>query len=376
MNKASIKLASFVRPRGSISPYTNLGGYVHGSRQLSSGAAVNADTGRGVGIVSVIGGSQTAIDSSFLALTEDLKLDVAWEPRQQHLELSTGWSPIPFNKEIYSCGVMVGNCVIELVEIRALSQLQKIIGKKKHEGSGTIISVGMKSEAGSPSACDVLSSMELDDAMSLVSRLSRHGGGDIKPIITDKFIGKNEFGTSLANLKLTGDEIRIRGIKEVVVGHPSVQDITASITTLKGIDSQVQMGKLNVWHFGTMCSPAIRLIPDSFSSIILQVDDLDTSVKYLSDASRTSHSFVGKTGGHPGQVRLHVAGMEKLDVRLCADSSFFDYFNKCSDTMMEEADYVEELQPHSRKAGSGSGVGDCWMEFRAMMKSPAGFFKK
>jgi len=68
-----------------------------------------------------------------------------------------------------------------------------------------------------------------------------------------------------------------------------------------------------------------------------------------------------------------------LELRLCASSMVTPDFAEGNSTLMEG---VIVQQPNSTslvKSSASDGVsseGDCWMEFRAMLKKPMGFIRK
>lgn len=68
-----------------------------------------------------------------------------------------------------------------------------------------------------------------------------------------------------------------------------------------------------------------------------------------------------------------------LNVRLSDSREFFSCFSEAQDALLAAS--IDELQSENvlgsrsqRRLGSRNAADDCWMEFRAYLKQPSGFF--
>jgi hypothetical protein len=130
------------------------------------------------------------------------------------------------------------------------------------------------------------------------------------------------------------------------------------------------------------------------SSLVLQVDDLG-QVKENMWRRDVAFEEIGGTGAAEGQVLLSSPLLRGLDIRLCdASAALSPYFNEGEEELTENV--LEELNPaiqqqrgqgaatgaaasspaalYRQMEGTGTGMGDCWSEFRSQMNRPSGFF--
>jgi hypothetical protein len=104
----------------------------------------------------------------------------------------------------------------------------------------------------------------------------------------------------------------------------------------------------------------------------------------------TSTNSSSSIGGSGGQYRFISADLAGLDVRLCGSAAYQSMFAEAHESLL--AGSIDKLQSTRVLGVLGSGAGgdddadeeedrrktssDCWMEFRATIRNPGGFFRK
>lgn len=142
---------------------------------------------------------------------------------------------------------------------------------------------------------------------------------------------------------------------------------------------------------------AMRLLHSPMSALVLQVEAGGlTAAK--DDLWRRGVEFeeIGGTGARESQILLSSPHLRGLDVRMCdggaALSPFFaegdevlreHVFDELNPAMSQPLVAIEEGGADGQQRASspaaayrrmGSGMGDCWSEFRSQLKRPGGFF--
>lgn len=120
------------------------------------------------------------------------------------------------------------------------------------------------------------------------------------------------------------------------------------------------------------------LSPPSF---VFQCNSVENYENSLSSNESFHVSRVGRTGAQAGQLIVRpVKKSLGFDIRLCETMSHASSFAEAQESLM--AGSLPELQStHVLKGANGSvdprtNSMDCWVEFRANMKNPWGFFSK
>ena len=91
---------------------------------------------------------------------------------------------------------------------------------------------------------------------------------------------------------------------------------------------------------------------------------------------------IGYSGNRIGQLMLLHDDIQGLDVRLCSEKKVSSAFYEAQESLLAAS--VEELQSSNALIGDGqegkddkrTGRGDCWVEVRANLKQPSGFFQR
>lgn len=139
-------------------------------------------------------------------------------------------------------------------------------------------------------------------------------------------------------------------------------------------------------------------------SLVFQCNDLDEAAGRVAGTAQegTKLARVGFTGSSGGQFMVRNPCLKGLDLRLCDSPELSSAFAEGQESLM--AGSLESLQsshvmaePPPRADGewghqglakdnlsdesegrldARNGLGDCWIEFRANAKAPAGFFRK
>ena len=132
---------------------------------------------------------------------------------------------------------------------------------------------------------------------------------------------------------------------------------------------------------------------------MFQCDNLESCVETLkgnaaADNTNTALAKVGFSGcGTGGQYMIRNSLLDGLDIRLCDATELSSSFAEAQEALLAAS--LDELQSvnvmnegsndgrnkskdsaTSQEGGSDAmnGLGDCWVEFRANVKKPGGFF--
>ena len=121
----------------------------------------------------------------------------------------------------------------------------------------------------------------------------------------------------------------------------------------------------------------LRLSPPSF---VFHCDSVQSCSERLSDDASFQQREIGHTGAKAGQLVIRHPDFLGIDVRLCDRTSYSSMFAEAQESLMAAS--LPELQSGrvlhgGRKMIDSQAAGaDCWVEFRANVKNPHGFFSK
>ena len=104
------------------------------------------------------------------------------------------------------------------------------------------------------------------------------------------------------------------------------------------------------------------------------IDDSDSDTD--NDSSSTSTTAVatakiGYNGTAKGQIMVQTGDWTGLDVRFCESTKYSSMFAEAQASL--QAGSLPELQ---REEDGKLKDGDCWVEFRANLRHPAGFMRR
>lgn len=202
------------------------------------------------------------------------------------------------------------------------------------------------------------------------------------------------------------DELGLVGLREVVLGHASTDaaqhaafagaGALSSYLAHSGTKPQgVAPGSI-VWPLrrsedGQGLLPVLRVLPSPTSVLVLQVANLEAAQRALQHRGCPT-DLIGRSSAQSSTGQLVVRlprAADGLEVRLCEQVTVSPFFCEGSRTLMEGVIVESSADDGFRQDASpprggeaalplqqdGGRVGDCWMELRAMMKHPEGFFK-
>ncbi len=181
-------------------------------------------------------------------------------------------------------------------------------------------------------------------------------------------------------------------VKEIVLGAgPRWHELTTTLeedlhaAPLPQLPHMYALGNVNNNNYA---SPgiAVRLLPSIMSALVLQVEAGGmVRAKEGLWAKKVPFEEIGSTGAHEGQVLLSSPVLRGLDVRLCDSAvAISPFFNEGDEVLTEGV--FKELNPALEKKveggnvpaaayrREGTGLGDCWSEFRSQLRRPSGFF--
>ena len=196
----------------------------------------------------------------------------------------------------------------------------------------------------------------------------------------------------------------ISGIRELVI--PAFDSSIQSQLSSSSAMSRPKVGLYRWPGNDTNNGLVIRPLPSAAEdrelsppSIVFQCDNLESCVEILkgneaADNTKTALAKVGFSGcGTGGQYMIRNSLLDGLDIRLCDATELSSSFAEAQEALLAAS--LDELQSvnvmnegsddgrnvrkdggKSKEGGSDAmnGLGDCWVEFRANVKKPGGFF--
>jgi hypothetical protein len=142
---------------------------------------------------------------------------------------------------------------------------------------------------------------------------------------------------------------------------------------------------VGVYQWGD-CATRIRPLPTASEdirlpppSLVFHCNDLE-KIEPENSGARTAK--IGYTGNKMGQLMLQHEDLLGLDIRFCSSTKVSSAFSEAQDSLL--AGSLNELQSTNTLSVDGEkvkyddriGQADCWVEVRANLKSPSGFFKR
>ena len=182
------------------------------------------------------------------------------------------------------------------------------------------------------------------------------------------------------------EEVPFDGLKEVVIPYFDYASYTDGSTLLSKL-SYAQLKRPNVGLYQwTNSFTRIRPLPTAHEdrtlppvSLIFHCETLDEIEVKEYNATTAKIGFGGRGSG---QLMLRHPGLSGLDVRYCSLTKASSNFSEAQDSLL--AGSLQELQStNTLLAGSEEakeddriGKSDCWVELRANLKQPSGFFQR
>ena len=135
-------------------------------------------------------------------------------------------------------------------------------------------------------------------------------------------------------------------------------------------------------------------------SLVFECKDLKEALQVVNGVDGIVFGKVGFSGnGKKGQIRVGHKDLKGVDIRMCESSKLSSQFaeseeallagsladlqndNVMAEGALDSSDnisnrYTTKNDKQRSSSNSMNGLGDCWMEFRANMKAPSGFFSK
>ena len=115
------------------------------------------------------------------------------------------------------------------------------------------------------------------------------------------------------------------------------------------------------------------------SSLIFHVNSLESELEHMQLKDTHFVHRIGYTGTQKGQIMLRHPDLHGLDLRLCESNKRNSMFAEAQESLM--AGSLEELQSthvleKPTEVDPRTNNMDCWVEFRATVRHPSGFFQK
>lgn len=211
--------------------------------------------------------------------------------------------------------------------------------------------------------------------------------------------GTNHYEKSTAPTATSIDRNETCHIREVVLPHFDDALYSSGLTLLSEFYSSGltrPLVGLYRWPSEERNSVVFRPVPSAAEdrmlpppSLVFQCANLN-DMKDVFDEVGVSTARVGFSGnGKNGQLMIGHKDLVGLDIRLCDAKALCSFFAEAQEALL--AGSLDDLQNANvmaegghgdkseetdapRRPGAMNGLGDCWMEFRANMKHPSGFF--
>jgi hypothetical protein len=184
-----------------------------------------------------------------------------------------------------------------------------------------------------------------------------------------------------------GDTDHPAGLKEIVVPYFDYAKFRDGSSLLSRIsEASLERPAVGVYRWTNStthvrplptCGEDTRLPPPSF---IFGCQDLAVILEKEQKGLKVAK--IGYSGNRKGQLMLFHEDIMGIDIRLCSESQVSSAFCEAQESLMAAS--LEELQSPNALLGDGLegkhderlGQGDCWVEVRANLKRPSGFFHR
>lgn len=183
------------------------------------------------------------------------------------------------------------------------------------------------------------------------------------------------------------DDVNNSQLKEIVVPYFDNATFNDGSTFLSRI-SEASLARPTVGVYKWANSAAhIRPLPTAAEdqrlpppSLIFQSSNLDDVLKKTELGLKVAK--IGFTGNKIGQLMMLHPDLEGLDVRYCSQDTVSSAFSEAQESLLAAS--LEELQSTNALLAGGEqgkddervGQADCWVEVRANLKRPAGYFQR
>ena len=177
------------------------------------------------------------------------------------------------------------------------------------------------------------------------------------------------------------------GLKEIVVPYFDFAMYTDGSSLLSKIaDASLDRPVVGVYQWNNSTT-LLRPLPTAGEDTRLPPPSLIFDCHNLTDILLKEQkglkvAKIGYSGNRIGQLMLLHDDIQGLDVRLCSEKKVSSAFYEAQESLLAAS--VEELQSSNALIGDGqegkddkrTGRGDCWVEVRANLKQPSGFFQR
>lgn len=200
-------------------------------------------------------------------------------------------------------------------------------------------------------------------------------------------------GNSVQPVQYTGDDdvvsspFRLRELVLPYSGDATYEDGSSLISRLG--DSALSRPRVGLYQW-PQNGVAFRPLPAAKEdltlpppSLVFSCESLDNAQRAIDDVGATS-AKVGFSGhDRKGQLIVKHKLLAGLDFRMCEAENLSSTFAEAEQSLL--AGSLDDLQNDNVMAEGGkrrgssdamNGLGDCWVEFRANIRNPSGFWKK
>jgi len=177
------------------------------------------------------------------------------------------------------------------------------------------------------------------------------------------------------------------GLKEIVVPFFDYASFSDGGTLLSRIsEASLERPVVGVYRW-TNSSTHIRPLPTAAEdqtlpppSLILHCEDLGGILDKAAPGLKVAK--IGYSGYKIGQLMMLHDDIDGLDVRFCSQEAFTSAFSEAQESLLAAS--LEELQSSNALLAGGEqgqddervGKADCWVEVRANLKRPSGYFHR
>ncbi len=177
------------------------------------------------------------------------------------------------------------------------------------------------------------------------------------------------------------------GLKEIVVPYFDYATFSDGSSFLSRIsDAGLARPKVGVYKW-TNSITHIRPLPTagedhrlSPPSLIFQCENLDDTFSKTNLGLKVAK--IGYSGYKTGQLMMLHPDLEGIDIRFCSEETISSAFSEAQESLLAAS--LEELQSSNTLLSGGEeakedhrvGKADCWVEVRANLKRPSGYFQR
>jgi len=340
--------------------------------------------------ISIIAGSRQIVDNAFALFTKNIGFPVLKRPQESKNGL--------FSSN-YSASFSLANADIEIISFDSIENGRSMLGKPELSRIGAI----KYDNNSKKSECQNLKSPEIriikdfifNDRPICIPTLELIKDDDSTKNTSEDAQTEMKNDLSINDCSENNFDLNI-GVKEIVLSYDNetkiYNELKEKIYNFYPLSQSIK-GIPNMYVIGQN-APALRLWPSCISTLVLQVKCVQEVKDFFDKKSngKVHTEWIGVTGANKGQLYIQHPVLNGLDIRFCEKTNYESSFCEGTESLMDQI--LLKQEGHHISGGNNNkdatnendkidnatlvkrGEGDCWIEFRTVLKrDPSRLFR-